>query len=211
MFVVICLFILYSRYLCVLFAHCALTHRFITSLAVVDYSTVACVDKFGNVFVLRLPEDANDDAMESSGGSRLLWDQGLLNGAPNKLELLTHYYLGETATSITKCSLRYQGKEVLLVSTITGALYAFVPARNKDEVSFYQHLEMFMRQEYTNLCQRDHLSYRSYFQPVKLTVDGDLCERFSTLSYAKQKDFGDDVDRTPAEIIKKLEELRDFV
>ncbi len=187
------------------------TPRFITSLTIVDYSTVACVDKFGNVLVLRLSEDCNDDAMESTGGSRLLWDQGLLNGAPNKLELLTHYYLGETATSITKCALRYQGKEVLLVSTITGAIYAFVPARSKDEVSFFQHLEMFMRQEYTNLCQRDHLSYRSYFAPVKLTVDGDLCERFSTLPYSKQKDFGDDVDRTPAEIIKKLEELRDFV
>lgn len=176
-----------------------------------DYNTVACVDKFGNVIVLRLPEDTNDDVAESSGGSRLLWDQGLLNGAPNKVEVLTHYYLGETATSITKSALKLQGREVLLVSTITGGVFAFVPSKSKEEVSFFQHLEMFMRQEYTNLCQRDHLSYRSYFAPVKSTVDGDLCERFATLSYNKQKEFGDDVDRTPAEIIKKLEELRDFI
>jgi splicing factor 3B subunit 3 len=180
-------------------------------MCVVDYNTVACTDKFGNVFVLRLPENCNDDVAESSGGSRLLWDQGLLNGAPNKLELLTHYYLGETATSITKCALKLQGREVLLVSTITGGVFAFVPSKSKEEASFFQHLEMFMRQEYTNLCQRDHLAYRSYFSPVKQTVDGDLCERYATLLYVKQKEFGDDVDRSPAEVIKKLEELRDFV
>jgi hypothetical protein len=42
---------------------------------------------------------------------------------------------GEAATAITKCSLKAEGKEVLLVSTVTG-LYAFVPASYKEEVSF---------------------------------------------------------------------------
>lgn len=165
------------------------------------------------MFVLRLPDDANDDVADSTnqGNSRMLWDQGLLNGAPNKLELLSHYYLGEAGTTITKASMKLQGKEVLLVSTITGAIYAFVPAKSKEEVTFFQHLEMFMRQEYVSLCQRDHLAYRSYFQPVKLTVDADLCERYATLSYNKQKEFADDVDRTPLEVIKKLEEMRDFI
>lgn len=112
-----------------------------------------------------------------------------------------------------KTSLKLEGKEVLLVSTITGGLYAFVPARSKEEVTFFQHLEMFMRQEYatTSLCHRDHLSYRSYFQPVRHTIDGDLCERFTSMAPAKQREFADDVDRTPAEIVKKLEEMRDFV
>lgn len=119
--------------------------------------------------------------------------------------------LGEAATAITKCSLKSEGREVLLVSTITGGIYAFVPARSKEEVSFFQHLEMFMRQEFVSLCQRDHLSYRSYFQPVRHTIDGDLCERYTSLPYAKQKELADDVDRSPTEIVKKLEEMRDFV
>ena len=68
-----------------------------------------------------------------------------------------------------------------------------------------------MRQEYTSLCQRDHLSYRSYFQPVKHTIDCDLCERYISLSAAKQRELADDVDRSPIEIVKKLEEMRDFV
>ena len=90
-------------------------------------------------------------------------------------------------------------------------LFAFVPFTSKEDVKLYQHLEMFMRQECPNLCQRDHLSFRSYFQPVKDTIDGDLCERYVNLPYAKQKELADDVDRTPAEMMKKLEESRNIM
>jgi splicing factor 3B subunit 3 len=181
---------------------------------VLDYNTVAGVDKFGNMFTLRLPDDCSDELVAGSS-SRLLWDQGLLNGAPNKLQTLTNYYLGEAGTSIVKCDFKAQGlkgQEVILVSTITGGIHAFIPFRTKEEASFYQHLEMFMRQEFTNIVQRDHLSYRSYFQPVKNTIDGDLCEKFTTLSFAKQKEFADDVDaRNATEVVKRLEEIRDFI
>jgi splicing factor 3B subunit 3 len=50
---------------------------------VLDYDTIAAADKFGNIFVLQLPVRANDDVINPSG-SKLLWDQGLLNGAPTK-------------------------------------------------------------------------------------------------------------------------------
>jgi splicing factor 3B subunit 3 len=42
-------------------------------------------------------------------------------------------------------------------------------------------------------------------------VDGELCERYLGLSYAKQKEFADDVDRTVTDVTKKLEEMRDFL
>ena len=186
--------------------------RFVTSITVLDYNTIGAVDKFGNVFTLRLPEDSSDEGLGAvASGTGLLWDQGTSNGIPNKLELLTHFYLGEAATSIVKCSLKSHGKEVLLISTISGGIYAFIPAKSKEEVNFYQHLEMFLRQESINLCQRDHLSYRSYFHPVNHTIDGDLCEKYISLPYSKQKELGDQVDRSPSDIIKKLEEFRDFV
>ena len=34
---------------------------------------------------------------------------------------------------------------------------------------FFQHLEMHMRSEFPPLCGRDHLSYRSYYYPVKVS------------------------------------------
>lgn len=45
-------------------------------------------------------------------GNRILWDTGLLNGAPNKLELLAHFYVGETVTAIQKVALVPGGQEV---------------------------------------------------------------------------------------------------
>lgn len=186
-------------------------HSFVTCLCIIDYATIACGDKFGNVFVLRLPDDANEDAAIGAGAGRGWFDKGLLNGAPNKLELLNHYYVNEIPTSINKASLKQSGKEILIVSTISGGLYAFAPSRTKEEVSFFQHLEMFMRQESSNVCGRDHLSFRSYYQPVKHVLDGELCARFTALPAAKQREFAEDTDRNIAEIHKKLEEMREFL
>eukprot|EP01035_Chromulina_nebulosa_P017475 gene17475-23027_t len=123
--------------------------RYVTCLCILDYNTVAVGDKFGNIFVLRLPDNVNDD-IENPTGPRMLWDQGLLNGAANKLQYLTSYFLGEIITSIDKTSLIPGGTDVIVASTI---------------------YEMFVRQENPSLCQRDHLSYRSCYQPVKDTID----------------------------------------
>lgn len=59
--------------------------RFVTASVVLDYDTLAGGDKFGNVFVSRLPSEVSDE-IDNPTGNRILWDSGLLNGAPNKLE-----------------------------------------------------------------------------------------------------------------------------
>ena len=104
------------------------------------------INKTGNVFTLTLPPEADDDA-ESNTSTRMIWDQGVLNGAPNKLDNPTHYFLGEVVTSIQKCSLVVGGPEVLLLATITGGIYAVLPFSSRDDAHFFQHLEMFLRQE----------------------------------------------------------------
>ena len=38
----------------------------------------------------------------------------------------------------------------------------------RDDVDFFTHMEMYMRQEKPTLCGRDHISYRSYFLPAKV-------------------------------------------
>lgn len=181
--------------------------RYVTASCVLDYNTVGGGDKFGNVWVLQLPKGVNDD-IDNPTGSRILWDQGLLNGAPSKAAVMAHYYLGEAVTAITSCKLVPGGRDAMIVATIMGGIYAFVPFQAKEEIEFFQHLEMYMRQEWPNLCQRDHLSYRSYYAPVKDVVDGDLCERYGCMPYTKQKEHADDVGRTPTEMMKKLEDTR---
>lgn len=57
-----------------------------------------------------------------------------------------------------------------------------------------------MRSELPSLVGRDHLSFRSYYQPVRSVIDGDLCELYNSLDIAKKKSIADDLDRTPSEV-----------
>ena len=136
-----------------------------------------------------------------------------------------------------------------------------VPFTSREDVDFFLHLEMHMRQDHPPLAGRDHLAYRGAFTPVKDTIDGDLCEQFSQVGLArtrgaaaaapllpgagvgpsrhgcmhgpalpdhqlssdrgcaesarlvqmpldKQRSIAEQLDRTPGEVLKKLEDLR---
>ena len=39
-------------------------------------------------------------------------------------------------------------------------------------------------------------------------LDGDLCEQFNMLERARQKGIAEEMDRTPNEVSKKLEDIR---
>ncbi|KAM0044829.1 hypothetical protein Hdeb2414_s0010g00357821 [Helianthus debilis subsp. tardiflorus] len=55
------------------------------------------------------------------------------------------------------------------------------------------------------------MAYRSAYFPVKDVIDGDLCEQYPTLPLDIQRKIADELDRTPAEILKKLEEVRNKI
>jgi splicing factor 3B subunit 3 len=57
----------------------------VTACTMVDYDTVAGGDKFGNLFVDRLPSDTSTEVDEDPTGSRLVYERGYLNGAPYKV------------------------------------------------------------------------------------------------------------------------------
>ena len=80
------------------------TPRHVTCFVPLDYDTVALGDKFGNIVVLRLPADVSED-VDNPSGIRILWDTGVLNGAPNKVELICSYYVGEAVLSLRKAML----------------------------------------------------------------------------------------------------------
>ena len=39
-------------------------------------------------------------------------------------------------------------------------------------------------------------------------IDGDLCEQYNSIDYKKKRSIAEDLDRTPNEVAKKLEDLR---
>ncbi|CAM9692315.1 unnamed protein product [Ectocarpus sp. 13 AM-2016] len=181
--------------------------RFMTKTCLLDYDSIAGADKFGNIFVLRVPLDVSDD-VDNPTGNRLLWDSGHLSGAPNKVQQQLQFHVGEVVSSLRRTTLVPGGAEVLLYSTINGSIGALLPFKSRDDVDFFTHMEMYMRQEKPTLCGRDHISYRSYYLPAKDVIDGDLCEQFSSLPFEKQKLVANGLDRTVGEVVKKLEDTR---
>lgn len=65
-----------------------------------------------------------------------------------------------------------------------------------------------MRSELPSPVGRDHLSFRSYYQPVRNVIDGDLCEVYNSLDIAKKKTIAEDLDRTPSEVSHKQQRLK---
>lgn len=46
---------------------------------------------------------------------------------------------------------------------------------------------------------------------MKDVVDGDLCEQYPQLPSDKQRQVAEELDRTPGEVLKKLEDVRNRI
>ena len=53
--------------------------------------------------------------------------------------------------------------------------------------------------------------FRSFFGPIRAVIDGDLCEQFTKIDYSKQKLLAKELDYSPAEVLKKLEDIRNKI
>lgn len=185
--------------------------RWLTSIDILDFDTIVGGDKFGNAFVLRLPDKVSQEVEDDVTGSKAVTEMGQLNGAPFKVDLICGIFLNEAITKVLKTSLTRGGAEVILYTTISGAIGCLLPFQTREDVDFFSKLEMHMRQENPPLCGRDHLHYRSYYFPVKNVIDGDLCEQYPSIEHEKQRKIAEDLERSPAEVQKKLEDMRNML
>jgi len=187
--------------------------RLSVACEILDGDTVSASDKMGNIYVMRLPEDLETAEVGGNLSNTSLWEQSRIEGnAPNKLNHLAQFYLGEVATELKKAFIVPGRVEALLYATIYGSIGCLIPFSLKSEIEFFSMLEMHLRSaSELSLVGRDHLAFRSTFAPVKAVVDGDLCEQFAFLSPEKQKEIASELDRTPEEVIKRIEDLRNSV
>ncbi|KAK3703320.1 pre-mRNA-splicing factor rse1 [Vermiconidia calcicola] len=182
--------------------------RWTTATTMVDYETVAGGDKFGNLWVVRAPEQASKEADEEGIGGFIVNERSYLGGAPYRLELRAHYYTQDIPMSLQRTALVAGGQEVLFWSGLQGTLGILVPFVSREDVEFFAQLENLIRAEEPPLAGRDHLMYRSYYAPVKGVVDGDLCERFSKLSFDSRQKIAGEVERGVKEVERKVQEMR---
>jgi len=182
--------------------------RWTTCATMVDYDTVAGGDRFGNLWVSRLPKSVSDEVDEDPTGAGLMHEKGYLQGAANKVRNLVHFHLNDIPTSIEKTTLVPGGRQVLRYVALQGTVGILVPFSSKEDVDFFLTLEMHMRTELPSLVGRDHLAYRGYYFPVKNCIDGDLCEAFASLSSQKQLHVAAELDRSVSDVLKKIDAVR---
>ncbi|KAG2431599.1 hypothetical protein HYH02_013292 [Chlamydomonas schloesseri] len=185
--------------------------RYLSALLPLDYDTVATGDKFGNLVVLRLPQEASQQVEDDPTGGKMAAASGKLNGAPHKLEELVKFHVGDTITALQRAEMQAGGQEVLVYSTVMGAIGVVYPFTSREDVDFFSHLEMHLRQENPPLAGRDHLAYRSSYFPVRNCVDGDLCNQYASIPMKKQQMIAEAMDRTTGEMLKKLEDIRNKI
>lgn len=178
--------------------------RWSTATAMVDYDTTAGGDKFGNLWLVRCPTKISEEADEEGTGAHLIHEKGYLSGTPNRLDPMVHWFCQDIPTSIQKTSLVPGGRDVLLWAGLQGTIGLLIPFIGREDVDFFQALEMQMRQEDGPLAGRDHLMYRSYYIPSKGVIDGDLCERYVRLDSALRERIAGELERDPREVERKI-------
>jgi splicing factor 3B subunit 3 len=182
--------------------------RWTTASVMMDYDTIVGGDKFGNLWILRCPADVSIAAEDDIKVAQMMHEKASLNGAPHKLDMLAHYFLNDIPTGLHRTRLVSGGRDVLLYSGLMGTVGIYIPFVSRDDIEFFQQLEAHLRSEDQPIAGRDHMIYRGYYVPVKGTIDGDLCERFGSLAAEKQRRIANEMDRSVAEVQKKIEDMR---
>ena len=193
--------------------------RQITAVAALDYDTVIGGDKFGNVFVSRVPDSVSKKSDED--WSLLKVQESYLNASPSRTKNLCEFFLLDTPTSFTKGSMTIGGHDGIIYTGIQGTVGLLLPLSTKLEVQFINSLEQSLRQVFDynfddydskqmgfNLLGMDHLKFRSYYNPVKNVIDGDLIEKYYELSQSLKIKIARELNRTPKEVEKKISDLR---
>jgi splicing factor 3B subunit 3 len=178
--------------------------RWTSCTTMVDYETIAGGDKFGNLWLLRCPPKASEEADEEGSGQHLVHERSYLQGAPHRLNLMAHFFPQDIPMAIQKTNLVAGGRDCLLWAGLQGTLGILIPFVSREDVDFFQTLEQHLRSEDAPLAGRDHLIYRSYYVPVKGVIDGDLCERYTLLPTDKKQMIAGELDRSVREIERKI-------
>lgn len=176
--------------------------RYITSMTMVDYDTIIGGDKFGNLFMLRVPEEVTDDK------TLIKLQDGFLQGCANKFDNICNFHVEDIVVKLQKCSFTVGGRDIIVYTGLQGTLGALIPVITRSDIKFFSALEKQMREFFTDLSGRMHYSYRGYYQPAKNVIDGDLIENFKALSQEDQQSIAEAVGKTVREINKKIYEIR---
>ena len=190
--------------------------RWIVAMTILDYSSVAVSDKFGNIMILRVPPDveAASSAAFSVGAT--------FPAAECKLTVEACVHVGSIVTGLSLGDLRQLASKysdtsiedgVIIYVTIDGAIGVLCPFKIRNDGLVLEALEQEMRERTLgrSLVGRDHLSWRSNYFPVKRVVDGDLCELWKGVGWDEKVEIAKRLDREVSDIDRILHRYRDAI
>ena len=120
-----------------------ITKRHVTTIKFLDPFTVIGGDRFGNIWTLRIPQEAQSDDTESiltnTKDKKL---SGNLMETPYKFQLLNHYYVNDIILNIFVIpNIHLSGRDCILYTGLQGTVGVLVPIISKNEVMLLKKLE----------------------------------------------------------------------
>lgn len=197
---------------------CDTANRSVTALASLDKRTVIAGDRFGNIFVNRVPQDV---AKQMSNNILTQFNDGFLNGPSSRVSKLCDFYVADIPTSFHKGLFVIGGTESVIYTGLQGTVGLMLPLATIQEtqllLKFEQALRKFHDRELEdvakmrdriNLVGREQLKFRGYYNPVKNVIDGDFLEKYYELEPSTKIKIASELGRVPRELERKLHDLR---
>lgn len=176
--------------------------RQVISMFPIDSDTILTSDKFGNLGVSRIDENISRQIEED--WTILKNSESIYNSCPFKLINLIDFHLGEIITKFQFIN----NNESILYCGIFGTLGVLTPLISKKEVELLINLQLELQNIIKNELGKDHLKFRSYYNPMKNIIDGDLLEKFHQLSNGEKSEIAKRLNKTINDIEKKLNDLK---
>ncbi|KAG7924247.1 hypothetical protein KL905_000401 [Ogataea polymorpha] len=175
--------------------------RHVTRTLLLDYDTVVVGDKFGNISVLRCPEQISEMSDEDNHGF-------LVKMRRTKLDNPVNYYVGDMPTVFQKGSLTIGGAESIIYGCLQGQMGCLYPMKSLSEINFFKELQRLIIHEFTSLTDREYLKFKGYYSPPKNSIDGDLIEEYYRLGPDKRVRIATKMDRLPRDIDRRISDMR---
>lgn len=193
-------------------------NRSITAFTSLDNRTVVAGDRFGNIFVNRVPHEV---AKQMSNNILAQFLEDYLNGPSSRVSKLCDFYVGDIATSFHKGLFVVGGTESIIYTGLQGTVGLLLPLATAQEAQFLLKFEKALRKVHDreledvtktgdriNLVGREQLKFRGYYNPVKNVIDGDFLEKYYKLESSTKIKIASELGRVPREVERKLHDLR---
>lgn len=174
--------------------------KFISTCCFVDDRTVALGDKFGGLFVVRIPESNRllfPEKMDNMSDEEI--DRAVEHRRDQPLVTVNSFHVGQIVTSLQV--VQRQGATALVYCTVLGKIGALIPFPSEEDAATAVYIDPLLSEYFTSPVGRSLLHHRSRMSPKLHVVDGDCIQ---LLAQSKEVFFATDAKE---EIQERMERI----